>query len=256
MRLRRNVKLHKIKPELLCALLVVERVYFEYGEKLTINEVNKTKLCLCRPTDFITSDSLIHTIRNRLTAEFEIFQNENCIFLNYTPKKRRQLMKAIKSKLLIILIIPFLISCAGFVDGVPWTTNIGNILPQPKDSICTTIPPGESDICAMIRKPESINFLIKFSNALALDSNAYNVPAVSKIVDKAIVYVQSEDPIWDILYERYLDELGMVTGVVVSEYKVKFVGGLNPIKQRDREMIVENLKYHRNLMQIVMNRGV
>jgi hypothetical protein len=150
------------------------------------------------------------------------------------------------------LIILLTVGCSSLVNGLPWTTNIGNILPQPQESVCTTIPAGDSDICAMIRQPESVDFLIRLGNAMALDKNKYDVKKGIELVDEAIKYINSPDPVWDIFWENYIDKFGIVTGVVISEYKIKFTGMTNIIKAKDRELITICLQRNRQLMEMVL----
>lgn len=157
-------------------------------------------------------------------------------------------------KFLFLLIIPcfFFSGCANIVDGTPWTTPIGNIFPQDPDSVCATIPAGESDICERIRSPEKVDFVIRLANAMALDKNKYDVEKGIKLVDDAIKYLQSEDPLWDIFWDNYIDKFGLVTGVVISEYKIKFAGMTNVIKPKDVELISIALNRNRELMSMVL----
>jgi hypothetical protein len=87
---------------------------------------------------------------------------------------------------------------------------------------------------------------------MALDKNKYDVKKGIELVDEAIKYINSPDPVWDIFWENYIDKFGIVTGVVISEYKIKFTGMTNIIKAKDRELITICLQRNRQLMEMVL----
>jgi hypothetical protein len=83
MRIKYHVNLTGICPELLCGIMTVETVFFEFGETMEICLAGKNYIHCCQPKDKITAEHMVQIMKNRLPKSFELLCNGNKIVITW-----------------------------------------------------------------------------------------------------------------------------------------------------------------------------
>jgi len=132
-----------------------------------------------------------------------------------------------------------------------------NLLPQPKESICNTIPEGESFICERLRNPEFVHSVIYIADAAMLDSMSLSeIEKETKIVNEVIWWLNQDDLTYAALQKLVLEKAGSLLALAVSQQLNMFQFNNNPILKADRDMMLWSLNQTLGLIEIAKNQHI
>jgi len=160
-------------------------------------------------------------------------------------------------KNLLMLVVLSMVAMVTMGEGscTNWGWNMANIFPQPKESICSTIPEGESFICQRLRNPEFTHSVLYISNAALLDSmNLEGIEREEEVINDVIWYID-QPSISYAMFEKYVLEKSQSLVVIAAASELSmFQFNNNPILPADRDMIKWSLNRTKGLIDIAKKR--
>jgi len=158
-------------------------------------------------------------------------------------------MKRINLLLIILLIGAF--TMANKCTDQGW--NMANLFPTPKDSICSTIPEGESFICSRLRNPEGINSALYLANAFALENmDLDGVMKEKRAVDETIAYLAEPSLTYALFQKFVLKKSNSLVAVAAAQELSMFEFNDTPILQADRNLLTLSLEKTSRLIELAL----
>ena len=102
MKLKNNdITINGIRPELLFALIVCEKVYSEHNQELVITSLNDSRHSIASlhysgcaadlRTNYFKKETIpivVNEIKNKLNIDYDVIRESNHIHIEYQPKRR------------------------------------------------------------------------------------------------------------------------------------------------------------------------
>ncbi|MHA2377496.1 MAG: hypothetical protein ACXAB9_15180 [Candidatus Thorarchaeota archaeon] len=150
-------------------------------------------------------------------------------------------------KLLVLILATFL--------GCSWSTPIGdtiawnweNILPTPDDSVCATIPEGESLLCQHLRRPETVDSILYIADAVFLQANPDKADKMINLINELEMILLQPNITYAALYLVVREMEGSLIGLAVASEINIFKQSESLIFDADKKMILYHLAKVRTL---------
>ena len=152
--------------------------------------------------------------------------------------------------ILLILTVGFLTMANKCTEG-GW--KMDNFLPTPKDSICTTIPEGESFICSKLRNPEAVNSALYLLNAAILDGMSLkDVKKEKAAVDEAIWWLKQPSVTGAAFQKFIVEKADSLLAVAAAEELSMFEFQTEPMFKADKMLLILSLEKTGRLIDIAI----
>jgi hypothetical protein len=161
-------------------------------------------------------------------------------------------MKRISLVLLasILSLVWLVVGCTSITDG-GW--KMDNIFPTPKNSICTTIPEGESLICQKLRNPEAINSALYIANAVLLDSMTLKEVEKEKAVVMEVIWWLKQPDVINAAFQKFVvEKAGSLIAIAAAEEIGMFQFNQSPMFEADKLMLIASLEKTNRLIDIAI----
>ena len=153
--------------------------------------------------------------------------------------------------------IVFLLLFVAFLVGCNKAWNMENLLPQPKESICNTIPEGESFICERLRNPEFAHMVLYLADAAVLDGMTLaEIEKEEKVVTEAIWWLEQGSLTYAIFQTLVMETSGSLIAIAASQQIAMFEFNDDLILAADRGMMVWSLNQVLGLIEIAKNQNL
>ena len=156
-----------------------------------------------------------------------------------------------------LFLLASILSAVWFMAGCTSMTDAGwkmdNLFPTPKNSICTTIPEGESFICTKLRNPEGINSALYIANAALLESMTLEeVEKEKKAVTDAIWWLNQPNATYALFQKFIIEKSGSLIAVAAAEEMSMFEFNEDQILIADKKMLIASLEKTDRLISIAI----
>ena len=150
-----------------------------------------------------------------------------------------------------VLLVTLSVMVSGCFGDKAW--NMDNLLPTPKNSICTTIPEGESFICSKLRNPEAINSALYLLNAGLMDGMSLKEVQVEKAaVDEAIWWLNQPSATYAAFQKFIVEKADSLIAIAAAEELSMFEFNDKLILQADKDMLIASLEKTKRLIDIAI----
>jgi hypothetical protein len=160
-------------------------------------------------------------------------------------------MKMRPSLYLLTILLIGMVTMANDCTDSGW--NMKNLLPTPKDSICTTIPEGESFICSRLRNPEAVNSGLYLAHAFLLDKMTLEQVQKERVVVKESIWWLTQPNVTYAAFQKLiLEKQNSLVAVAAAEEISMFQFNENDILKADKMLLTMSMEKTLKLLELAI----